>query len=87
LQRGGTVDDLASTVPMRRIGQAEIAGCFLCSDAAITGQPLIVDGGFTVNCDRIPERVVHAKVQGAYDTFTVTNDNTRASISGDNGRA
>ncbi len=48
-----TADDLASTVPMGRMGQAkEIAQAvvFLCSDAAsyITGQPLVVDGGVTV---------------------------------------
>jgi NAD(P)-dependent dehydrogenase (short-subunit alcohol dehydrogenase family) len=53
-QMNTTVDDLASTVPMGRMGQAaEIAQAvvFLCSDAAsyITGQPLIVDGGFTAN--------------------------------------
>lgn len=49
---GSTADDLASTVPMGRMGQAEEiaqAVVFLCSDAAsyITGQPLVVDGGFT----------------------------------------
>jgi NAD(P)-dependent dehydrogenase (short-subunit alcohol dehydrogenase family) len=41
-------------VPMGRMGQAaEIAQAvvFLCSDAAsyITGQPLVIDGGFTAN--------------------------------------
>ncbi|MBW4458143.1 MAG: glucose 1-dehydrogenase [Nostoc indistinguendum CM1-VF10] len=51
---GITADDFASTVPMGRIGQAkEIAQAvvFLCSDAAsyITGQPLVIDGGFTVS--------------------------------------
>ncbi|MBV9386148.1 MAG: SDR family oxidoreductase [Chroococcidiopsidaceae cyanobacterium CP_BM_ER_R8_30] len=51
---GGTTDGLASTVPMGRVGQAEEiaqAVVFLCSDAAryITGQPLVVDGGFTTN--------------------------------------
>jgi NAD(P)-dependent dehydrogenase (short-subunit alcohol dehydrogenase family) len=53
-QIDGTAGDLASTVPMGRIAQAaEIAQAvvFLCSDAAsyITGQPLVVDGGFTAN--------------------------------------
>ncbi|GAA6617642.1 SDR family oxidoreductase [Scytonema sp. NUACC26] len=51
---GSTVDDLASMVPMGRIGQAEEiaqAVVFLCSDAAsyITGQPLVIDGGYTVS--------------------------------------
>ena len=51
---GSTASDLASTVPMGRIGQSEeIAATvvFLCSDAAsyITGQSLVVDGGFTAN--------------------------------------
>ncbi|MBC7971459.1 MAG: SDR family oxidoreductase, partial [Verrucomicrobia bacterium] len=51
---GSTVDSFASTVPMGRMGQAkEIAQAvvFLCSDAAsyITGQPLVIDGGFTAN--------------------------------------
>lgn len=50
---GITADDFASTVPMGRIGQVEEiaqAVVFLCSDAAsyITGQPLVIDGGFTV---------------------------------------
>ncbi len=53
-QMGSTADALASTVPMGRMGQAaEIAQTvvFLCSDAAsyITGQPLVIDGGFTAN--------------------------------------
>jgi len=52
-QMGFTADNLASTVPMGRIGQAEEiaqAVVFLCSDAAsyITGQALVIDGGFTV---------------------------------------
>ena len=51
---GSTADSFASTVPMGRMGQAaEIAQAvvFLCSDAAsyITGQPLVIDGGYTVN--------------------------------------
>ncbi|MBR8833170.1 MAG: SDR family oxidoreductase [Stigonema ocellatum SAG 48.90 = DSM 106950] len=51
---GSTADDLASMVPMGRMGQAEEiaqAVVFLCSDAAgyITGQPLVVDGGLTTN--------------------------------------
>ena len=53
-QMGITFDDLGSMVPMGRIGQAtEIAQAvvFLCSDAAsyITGQPLAIDGGYTVS--------------------------------------
>jgi NAD(P)-dependent dehydrogenase (short-subunit alcohol dehydrogenase family) len=49
-----TADDLTAIVPMGRIGQAaEIAQAvvFLCSDAAsyITGQPLAIDGGYTVS--------------------------------------
>jgi NAD(P)-dependent dehydrogenase (short-subunit alcohol dehydrogenase family) len=53
-QRGMTFDDIGSLVPMGRIGQAtEIAQAvvFLCSDAAsyITGQSLIIDGGYTAN--------------------------------------
>ncbi|MEH2344132.1 MAG: SDR family oxidoreductase [Nostoc sp.] len=51
---GITVDSFASTVPMGRVGQAEEiaqAVIFLCSDAAsyITGQPLAIDGGYTVS--------------------------------------
>ena len=50
----GSTDDVGSTVPMGRMGQAaEIAQAvvFLCSDAAsyITGQPLVIDGGYTVS--------------------------------------
>ncbi len=53
-QLGTTVDSFASTVPMGRVGQAEEiaqAVIFLCSDAAsyITGQPLAIDGGYTVS--------------------------------------
>jgi NAD(P)-dependent dehydrogenase (short-subunit alcohol dehydrogenase family) len=51
---GITFDDLGSIVPMSRIGQAEEVAqaiVFLCSDAAsyITGQPLVIDGGYTTN--------------------------------------
>ncbi|CAA9357052.1 3-oxoacyl-[acyl-carrier protein] reductase [uncultured Leptolyngbya sp.] len=50
----GSADDFASMVPMGRMGQTEEvaqAVVFLCSDAAsyITGQPLVIDGGFTAN--------------------------------------
>ncbi len=50
----GSTDDFASTVPMGRLGQSEEiaqAVVFLCSNAAsyITGQPLVIDGGYTVN--------------------------------------
>lgn len=48
----GNPEQMASSVPMGRLGQPEeIAATivFLCSDAAsyITGQPLVVDGGYT----------------------------------------
>ncbi len=51
---GFTVDGLASTVPMGRVGQVEEvaqAVVFLCSDAAsyITGQSLAIDGGYTAS--------------------------------------
>ena len=47
-------DDIASMVPMGRIGQAtEVAQAvvFLCSDAAsyITGHGLVIDGGYTAS--------------------------------------
>jgi NAD(P)-dependent dehydrogenase (short-subunit alcohol dehydrogenase family) len=50
----GSTDGFASTVPMGRLGQSEEitqAVVFLCSDAAsyITGQPLVIDGGYTAN--------------------------------------
>lgn len=50
----GSTEDIVSTVPMGRVGQAtEIAQAvvFLCSDAAsyITGQPFVIDGGYTAN--------------------------------------
>jgi NAD(P)-dependent dehydrogenase (short-subunit alcohol dehydrogenase family) len=51
---GFTADAAAAAIPMGRMGQAaEIAQAvvFLCSDAAsyITGQPLVIDGGFTAS--------------------------------------
>ncbi len=51
---GDSADGFASTVPMGRLGQVEEiaqAVVFLCSDAAsyITGQPLVIDGGYTAN--------------------------------------
>jgi NAD(P)-dependent dehydrogenase (short-subunit alcohol dehydrogenase family) len=48
----GNPEQMASTIPMGRMGRAEeIAATvvFLCSDAAsyITGQPIVIDGGYT----------------------------------------
>jgi NAD(P)-dependent dehydrogenase (short-subunit alcohol dehydrogenase family) len=49
---GVTTDDVAAMSPIGRLGRSEeIAATvvFLCSDAAsyITGQSLVVDGGYT----------------------------------------
>jgi NAD(P)-dependent dehydrogenase (short-subunit alcohol dehydrogenase family) len=51
-EMGVTTDDVAAMSPMGRLGQSkEIAATvvFLCSDAAsyITGQSLVLDGGYT----------------------------------------
>ena len=51
---GTAAADLAASIPMGRVGRAEEiaqAVIFLCSDAAsyITGQPLAIDGGYTVS--------------------------------------
>ena len=48
----GNPDQMASIVPMGRLGQAEeiaVTVVFLCSDAAsyITGQPIVIDGRYT----------------------------------------
>jgi NAD(P)-dependent dehydrogenase (short-subunit alcohol dehydrogenase family) len=52
ITQGITPEQLASMVPMGRVGQAEEIAetvVFLCSDAAsyIAGQSLVVDGGYT----------------------------------------
>ncbi|MBW4536334.1 MAG: glucose 1-dehydrogenase [Pleurocapsa minor HA4230-MV1] len=49
-----TADDVTAMIPMERIAQAEEVAqtvVFLCSDAAsyITGQPLVIDGGYTTS--------------------------------------
>jgi NAD(P)-dependent dehydrogenase (short-subunit alcohol dehydrogenase family) len=51
---GITADDVTAMIPMGRIAQAEEVAqtvVFLCSDAAsyITGQPLVIDGGYTTS--------------------------------------
>ena len=51
--RPGYIVDLSSQIPMKRVGQPhEIAGAavFLASNASsfITGQNIIVDGGFSI---------------------------------------
>jgi NAD(P)-dependent dehydrogenase (short-subunit alcohol dehydrogenase family) len=51
---GVTADAVTAMVPMGRIAQAEEVAqvvVFLCSDAAsyITGQSLVIDGGYTAN--------------------------------------
>jgi NAD(P)-dependent dehydrogenase (short-subunit alcohol dehydrogenase family) len=51
---GGNLEQFASIVPMGRLGLSEeIAATvvFLCSDAAsyITGQPIVIDGGYTAS--------------------------------------
>jgi NAD(P)-dependent dehydrogenase (short-subunit alcohol dehydrogenase family) len=53
-QLGITADGFGSSVPMGRIGQVEEVAqaiVFLCSNAAsyITGQPLVIDGGYTAS--------------------------------------
>jgi NAD(P)-dependent dehydrogenase (short-subunit alcohol dehydrogenase family) len=51
---GISTDDVAAMAPIGRMGEVEEIAqvvVFLCSDAAsyITGQPLVIDGGFTVS--------------------------------------
>ena len=49
----GLLEELSATIPIQRVGEAEDvaqAVVWLCSDAAsfITGQNLVIDGGYTV---------------------------------------
>jgi len=74
-QLGGTVDDFASMVPMGRIRQKKsLNRCFLCSDTTtyITGQPLVIDGGFTVSCSR-PASWLSVNTNSKVASITGTN--------------